>query len=248
MGAVVSFDLAVLNRLRRAQGLAPLDELPAPSAPGSWLCSRCDAPMSENVWACPTCRAKEHADVQAEVAGPARDRALASIPATYADAARGSLELAQRCHEDAIRRAFEAPLAPTLILGPTGAGKSTLAAALLRHHIDTHPRGHTCRWLSAHDAVEAAAEHGLGDGQAPVLRAAERAAVLVLDDIGSERATVSNQAIASLAWARYDQARPTIYTSGFAPAKLVERYGDAFMRRLHDRGRIIIIRSRSQGA
>ena len=242
MRGVLNFSLRALNLARAQHHMDPLDELPTPSRPGTHRCTRCDVPMPTNVWACPPCREKEAAALQAEVIGPLRAKALASIPDVFRDLTRENPELARRCPEDARRRAFEYAKGNVLILGPTGAGKSSLAAAMMLHAIDATKYGCTCRWVSAQGVVAAMTEHEYGDGPPPLVARALRAKLLVVDDIGSERSNGTNQGLHQIVWERYNNGLTTVYTSGFSPAKLLERYGDAFYRRLHDNGRIIVIK------
>lgn len=229
-----AIDLDTLNALRARTGLAPLDALPPPTV-GRWYCGRCDAPMAERVWACPACRAAEAEATRLEVVAAARD----SIPAVFRSCAFGSPRVAACVSRDAVDavRPWQGSL---LLAGRAGAGKSTLAAALLLRAIDSgHPRASSCRWAGADDIARAHAEHPLGKGSAPLLVALERAHVAVVDDIGAEHATAANPALDALIHARFRDGRVTIATTGLARADIERRYGAGVLRRLTDLAKVI---------
>jgi DNA replication protein DnaC len=117
-----------------------------------------------------------------------------------------------------------------LLVGPPGTGKTTLATATLlevyySHRLPVH-------WLAYADFVKDSIEKmGLQDRSEPeaVARwweiqdkivAAEKAPVLVLDDVGKEHRTKTGYAeglLDTLLRQRHREARPTIVTSNLPP-------------------------------
>ncbi|MEN6535480.1 MAG: hypothetical protein ABFD89_17585 [Bryobacteraceae bacterium] len=70
----------------------------------------------------------------------------------------------------------------------------------------------------------------LGDDEPSGIASARSCRLLVIDDLGWERPHQS-QAVADVLASRYDNGVSTIATSGLSPGLLVERYGDAVIRR-----------------
>src|SRR5690606_9469681 len=88
-------------------------------------------------------------------------------------------------------------------------------------------------WTTGHALVRARREHGLGDGDAPLIAQAMRASVLVVDELGAEPA--SEVPFEVVDW-RYASGLPTLITSGLTSTGFRERYGDALWRRLTEHG------------
>lgn len=235
--------LASLNALRVAAGLPPLDALPEPTPRGVYYCTVCRHPMAEKVWACASCRANDADDGATEVLKAAR----ASIPDDFRGLHSTHPLVLSRCHEDALRSVFEPGPSPLPILGlglllsgPAGSGKTTLACALLSMFIEARqPWSASCRFFPVDLIVGAHAEHSLGKGRAPLLVEAARAHLLVLDDIGAERATGNNPALTDLVFDRHRDGKPTIYTSGLDARDIGKKYGDGILRRVTDRVRLV---------
>ena len=226
-------DLDLLNALRTRAGLPALDCLPPPTK--GFLCPLCDAEMPVRVWACAPCRAKDRANIRAEVTSAA----LASVPAIFRSATVGSERVRRFVAPAALAQALDARCS-ILIGGAAGAGKSTLAAALILRAINTdHPRAGSCRWAAADDVVRWHSEHALGRGTAPELAALERAELVVLDDLGAEHATQTNPAIDALIHHRHRAGLRTIVTTGLTIAQITTRYGAGIVRRLLDRALVI---------
>lgn len=134
-----------------------------------------------------------------------------------------------------------------VLLGDTGAGKTTLAVALVAHRLDHAKTPEQVRIASAIRFVSVPAlqlerdQQKLGTEDGPLMRWAKRAALLVLDEVGYEHQARTGLApvVRDVAQARYDAALPTIVTSGLTEAGLVERYGEATKRRLCERAKVV---------
>jgi len=134
-----------------------------------------------------------------------------------------------------------------LVIGPTGIGKTTAVCARVRAMIEaTIRRVHPpmlpidastvrfcagIRWTDARALVRASIEWKWGHGSAPEVEQAERATLLVLDELGYELSRTD--AIHKLIEDRYKLQRLTITTSGLTWQELEKRYGDAVARKLH---------------
>jgi len=129
------------------------------------------------------------------------------------------------------------------LLGRTGAGKSTAIVAGARRilRVAEH-RSLTAsemafaigiRWARPADLVAACQSHPLGSrGDPPAYRAAERATLLLLDEVGYEPDDPRHRVVARLMEQRYDRPEArTWITSGLTPAGFVARYGSAVARK-----------------
>lgn len=134
-----------------------------------------------------------------------------------------------------------------LILGATGAGKTTLAAAIYRHQVDRllAPTATVTDeswvgrmvWAHAKPLSLARKESRLGAPPKLLDRAAE-ATVLLLDDLGQDAPEDKDDVVNLLAY-REANRLPTIITCGFELESLKGRYGPHLTRRLHDRKAVI---------
>ncbi len=146
-----------------------------------------------------------------------------------------------------------------IIIGPTELGKSITACELLRERRRrqrareiagrTHPRELELKsyerhrytlscngrnffggWITAANLVVALREHKLGDREADDLRLAKSEPLVCIDDLTwpSARDDVTLDVLA----ARYDAGLPTIVTAGCTKAQLLQRFGDAAVRRM----------------
>jgi DNA replication protein DnaC len=124
-----------------------------------------------------------------------------------------------------------------VFLGKTGVGKSTGFALGARKFYQAQRRWQQAfgyqftrvTWVVARDLAAATMAYPLGKGTCPAVEQAQEADVLVLDDLGLER---DHGAILDVMQARYQFGRVTWVTSGLNVVQLVERYGEAFYRRL----------------
>lgn len=128
-----------------------------------------------------------------------------------------------------------------LILGPSGAGKTTGAAYLVRllcaraahHGGETFEKAKLIRWQSCRDLSQLVREHPLGQGMPDAVQRCQNARLLVLDDIG---VTDDKGALERILNTRYERAWPTITTSGLTSRELVSACGEALVRRMLSRG------------
>lgn len=208
-------------------------------------CGVCGCDVGRNVWAHDECaEAQRQEGIRRELA-----EALASIPADYAWAKIGAPEMAQRVKPaEKARAALAAWLrGETMITltGPSGAGKTSLACALLRATIDSGARGvETARFVRSWELAKARSEHALGRGEAPLVTLALRAHTLVIDELGEELRSSSklvrgDTAIRDVLHQRQAEGRRTIVTTYLSIDEIAEAYGAGIARRLHERGIVI---------
>lgn len=177
-----------------------------------------------------------------------RDRALRTIPEKYADATFDSIEtlkarIATRAAILAARDLVDEPL--VLLVGGAGAGKTTLGCAMLRKIIDaTTFEGGGKQWWSfgvkfagAFFLAKARLEHALGHDEAPLVKEALKASVLLIDDLGIEkkRETV----VAEVIYEREQLRKPMIITTSISPETAAMLYGDGVARRLFEESKVI---------
>jgi len=125
-----------------------------------------------------------------------------------------------------------------LACGPTGAGKTTglcwRACTLGAYCIEHHKRAPDLQLVKAADLARARRQHALGEGDPEIVKEAKSYGVLMLDDLG--QGTETDSTLFEILDARYDKGLPSLVTSGFPPAELIARYGDAFVRRILESG------------
>lgn len=123
-----------------------------------------------------------------------------------------------------------------VFLGDTGCGK-TLGAAALAKRLLTEPtterewsRARRLVFVDAAQLAVAREQHGLGQGEAPLVQRCVNAPLLVLDELGylDKETGVIEQVVD----ARNKARRPMIVTSGMMPGELQERYGSATTRKM----------------
>jgi hypothetical protein len=129
-----------------------------------------------------------------------------------------------------------------LLFGPSKAGKTTLAVALLRAMFEAKVAAHP---FTSDDDIEAVARHcrfvparrlgaaGTVPGDPLEIRRAMRVPVLLLDDLGQDADIKSNPVPAIIA-ERHDEERATWITTELTPSEILKRYGGGIARRICD--------------
>jgi DNA replication protein DnaC len=192
---------------------------------------------------CSTCadrrrRTEEHARLAA---------ALEAIPAKHERAAFGSDELARFVRSDRAEALAERSAEQMLVTmyGRSGAGKSSLAAAMVRRVVERAAEGHAwarrrvvgVRWIPAWALGEARSQHALGADEAPLVVAAMNATLLVLDDLGKE-APRKRDGVVHVLHARWSKDLPTYVTTELDAEAVARSYssdetnGEHLARRL----------------
>lgn len=175
--------------------------------------------------------------------------ALACFPAVPW-ARFGDLEFVKKC-EPRIRQAlgnWKRGSGHLALLGPTGCGKTIGLVAAAARMLDVAARAGGKPWgfarrigfTTAARLARARREHGLGEGDAPLVQRACSFSLLFLDELGyldGDRDTT----VAEVICERDYRNLPTIVTSGLTAAGLDDRYGAATVRKLTERGQIVSV-------
>lgn len=136
-----------------------------------------------------------------------------------------------------------------VLRGPSTAGKTSLGCATLVWHVrkligpvdfdDPNPGSgwrwefaRTCLFARAADLVHADEIHPRGQGEAPLVRDAMTAAVLLIDDLGAEGGREIDRTITRVVTVRGDDDLPMVVTTSQPDEKLVHRYGEGAARRI----------------
>jgi DNA replication protein DnaC len=191
------------------------------------------------------CGEKVHPCDRPQVCMPCRARAatrkaaeerLGGIPQVFRWATLESAALRERAPMAAIVRARESVDVPRLVLvGPAGAGKTSLLCAMLRARSDAG-----CRVLfaPAWRLGLARVKHPLGAGEPDEVRQALAVDVCGLDDMGSERQTQTN-AVPDVVFERHVEGRALWVTTAMSQDEMAQRYGDGITRRVFEHARVI---------
>jgi hypothetical protein len=204
------------------------------------ICRTCKCPV-DGATQCRECSAAEWL---ASSLRPTAD----SIPPRFGWAVSASRELLEsrvRGPATLVVRGLAAPPSTNLLFtGPTGAGKTSLAVAMLCAWVRAEPsarRGAVfveASWLS-----RARARHKLGQGEAALVEACCEAPLLLLDDLGQERED-RDGCITDVVYKRSALDLPTWVTCGLAGGDLgsfaehlSRRYDGGFVRRILESGK-----------
>lgn len=156
-----------------------------------------------------------------------------------------------RASTELVRRGLANPPSSSLLfMGPTGAGKTSLAVAMLDAWVRLDPtRRQGAFFLEASWLSRARARHKLGGDESPLVVEAMKAPLLLLDDLGQERED-RDGCISEVVWARDNAELPTWVTCGLATAEqtsdafaevLSRRYDGGFVRRVVEHGKIVTL-------
>jgi DNA replication protein DnaC len=131
-------------------------------------------------------------------------------------------------------------------MGPTGAGKTSLAVAMLDAWVRLVPRKRKgSLFVEAAWLARSRARHKLGDGESPLVAQALSAPLLLLDDLGQERED-RDGCITDVVYGRSNADLPTWVTCGLATKDqtleafteaLSRRYDGGFVRRIIETGK-----------
>lgn len=217
------------KRIIRRGDLARAYESVSPDGAQDWcrIACQCDPPRRP----CPTC------------------------DAAYLMAVRPALATCDRFDEPdrsvalrIVRGGYRRTDGSLLILGETGIGKTACAVASALRVLDMGVAGKLdaeairfargIRLVTGLEVARARAETRLG-GRAPAISDAEGASLLIFDEVGYEAQGSDPYAIRDILWARGRAGKLTIATSGQTRAAFTKRYGQPFVRRLEEHGRVI---------
>ena len=173
--------------------------------------------------------------------------ALASIPPRYALASFNESAFLGHVTDYRARAAGKQAAATRarslVLLGAAGAGKTTLAVAMLRLVIDValepgcSPEAlrdaRRALFVTSIGLAKARGEHRLGGGEAPLVDRAMTASVLVVDDLGNEEDRYGT-AVRDVINERHNFERPTWVTTFLEPGEVATRYGAGIARRLYE--------------
>lgn len=228
-------------------------EVPATSR-RRWVCASCGLDARPGYAACEPCER----EALAKRRGALADEARASIPDRPRSCAFGSREIREsvakgdaEVYKRAVGVAYQwakDPQGTLLLLGPAGAGKTSLMAAVLLHVIDagsswssTTGEAFMARgawWTSAFELGNARRTTALGH-ESPSILKAMRATVLGIDELGAEKDGLGTEAVYEVLYERHAAGRPTIYTTPLDRPALAAKYGGGGERRLFERATVI---------
>jgi DNA replication protein DnaC len=125
------------------------------------------------------------------------------------------------------------------IIGEPGRAKTGAAVGIMR---DLHSQGHSCLFKNTQDLLDEIKQtfDSRDDAHTKPLAKAERATVLLLDDLGAEHitdwgATTINQLLRK----RYDDLKPTIITTNMTSEQFDRQMNERIMSRLRESSEFI---------
>lgn len=230
----------------------------APDLPlRTWTCKTCGDGYENyfDLVTCPACEQRILDGASEQRRQKIRDEVLAAAGADFAHVTLDHAKIPVWCgpSREVARARAAAGLtydeearrwAVMLLLGETGAGKTTLASAIFRFHLDRalgegdagERKASRMVWVPAVDIAKARRESPLGV-EPDLLRRARHAPVLLIDDLGQELPAKDD--IVALLMERQKNRVPTLVTCGFGTEDIKARYGDFFERRLTERAHVV---------
>jgi len=167
---------------------------------------------------------------------------VATIPVRFRWATFDDPELRQRCKTDlrkarkALQDLFDRKIQNLVLLGAAGAGKSSLACAMLQSALYEEVV-FSGRFCAAVTLAACRTDSGLGTIP-PALYDAMCASLIVLDDVGQEPER-NAPVITELMQHRYNDGKPTIVTTWLSPAEVAQRYSAGTARRFFEHSAIV---------
>lgn len=228
------------ERLEEAKRAAGVDEKKQPEklAPIVPPLSLVRAPVFESDASREARYREEQARAQAKAKELLARRAGDALPPAFRWAELGAPLLAER-----VRNPPALPAAATLraderavFTGASGAGKTSLAAAASRHA--AVEAGLELRFESAFMLSTARVKHPLGEGDPEIITQAERAGLLVIDELGSEEPRY-REVLKEVIFARHWHSRATWVTTWMKLEDLAVAYGDGILRRIFQEATVI---------
>jgi len=163
----------------------------------------------------------------------------ASIPAEWRWATLEAPDLPGRVQPpsavEAARRAVAAPR--IAILGPSGAGKTSLAVALLRAR--SSRQSGAAKFFHAFELGLARSRHRLGDGEAALVEDAMTIPIALLDSVGQDDSPRGIEAVRDVVLKRFADSKATIVTIDLSMDQVTSKFGDGFARRVLERATVI---------
>jgi DNA replication protein DnaC len=123
-----------------------------------------------------------------------------------------------------------------VFMGAAGAGKTSLAVACLRRWVAEN--GRAAGFFHAYALGVARLQHAAGRGEPEIVERAMKWPMVLVDDLGSERA-MSGCAVPDVIFLRHAEQLPLWVTTGMTRAQLVTRYGEGIVRRLFERAFVV---------
>lgn len=182
--------------------------------------------------ACGRYRPKVPGAIEAAFLTAGRNAALARIPEAFFEATFEADWLVKLVGAENVERASKVGYQRAAFIGPPGAGKTSLCAAMFRAAIGRTKRPRWYRWTSGHGLAKARASAELGD-EAPLVQQALEADLLVIDELGGEQERYAS-AVAEVVYERHAANRPTWVTTGVSPKVIADRYGGGIARRIFE--------------
>jgi hypothetical protein len=155
--------------------------------------------------------------------------------------------------DDIVRRArWVRSLGSLVVVGPLFVGKTPFITALALGVLDAARDGKIdhqspafraiagIRYVSGYELAKAERRHALGRDEPPMITMAKRCPVLIMDEMGfGDDPEVS--AVREIIRARYERAdcKPVLFGSGMTIEQLNKRFGEATMKCLWARGRVV---------